>query len=137
LPPSSPRAEACTIGWGDGPCPIQPSAVGPNGGPIGTSTRHHHLTDFRRDAAGIIGDAVAGGAPVFVTQHGRVTAVLLSRDRYERLLQRSAVVEPQTAGGADPLPAAEAAARPATALVETLFGLVEPETADFLKIEGF
>jgi hypothetical protein len=66
-----------------------------------------------------------------------VTAVLLSRDRYERLLQRSALVEPETAGGADPVPAAEAATRPATALVETLFGLVEPETADFLKIEGF
>ena len=75
-----------------------------------------------------------------------MTAVLLSRDRYERLLQRSALVEPETAGGADPVPAAEAAARPATveaaaqpatALVDTLFGLVEPETADFLKTEGF
>ena len=113
------------------------------------------ITDFRRDAAGIIGGAVAGGAPVFVTQCGRVTAVLLSRDRYERLLQRSALVEPETAGGADHVPAADAAARPATAeaaarpatakaaarpataLVETLFGLVEAETADFLKTQGF
>jgi prevent-host-death family protein len=104
------------------------------------------ITDLRRDAAGIIGGAVAGGAPVFVTQCGRVTAVLLSRDRYERLLQRTALVEPETAGGADPVPVADAAARPATAeaaaqpataLVETLFGLVEPETADFLKTEGF
>jgi len=66
-----------------------------------------------------------------------VTAVLLSRDRYERLLQRSALVKPDTAAGADPLPAAEAKARPATALVDTLFGLVEAETADFLEIEGF
>ena len=95
------------------------------------------ITDFRRDAAGIIGDAVASGAPVFVTQHGRVTAVLLSRDRYERLLHRSALVEPETTGGADPLPAAEAEARPATALVETLFGLVDPATASFLEFEGF
>ena len=95
------------------------------------------ITDFRRDAAGIIGGAAASGAPVFVTQHGRVTAVLLSRDRYERLRQRSALVEPETEGGADPLPAAEAEARPATALVETLFGLVDPATADFLEIEGF
>ena len=104
------------------------------------------ITEFRRDAAGIIGDAVASGAPVFVTQHGRVTAVLLSRERYECLLQRAAFVEPETAGGGDPLPAtdaearsatARAEARPATALVETQFGLVDPATADFLKIEGF
>jgi PHD/YefM family antitoxin component YafN of YafNO toxin-antitoxin module len=95
------------------------------------------ITDFRRDAAGIIGGAIASGAPVFVTQCGRVTAVLLTRDRYERFLQRSALVEPETAGGADPVPAAEAEGCPSTALVETLFGLVEPETADFLKTEGF
>ena len=95
------------------------------------------ITDFRRDAAGIIGSAVVSGAPVFVTQHGRVTAVLLSRDRYEGLLHRSALMEPETAGGADPLPAAEAEARPETALIETRFGLVNPATADFLAIEGF
>jgi hypothetical protein len=35
------------------------------------------------------------------------------------------------------LPSADAGPRPATALVETRFGLVEPETADFLKSEGF
>jgi hypothetical protein len=63
--------------------------------------------------------------------------VLLSRDRYEGLLHRSALVEPETAGGADPLPAAEAEARPETALIETRFGLVNPATADFLAIEGF
>jgi prevent-host-death family protein len=96
------------------------------------------ITDFRRDAAGIIGDAVASGAPVFVTQHSRVTAVVLSRDRYERLLHRSALVEQETAAeGADPLPAAKAETRPATALVETLFGLVDSETADFLEIESY
>jgi prevent-host-death family protein len=104
------------------------------------------ITDFRRDAAGIIGGAVASGAPVFVTQHGCVTAVILSRDRYDHLLRRAALVEPETAGGGDPLPAADAEARPrmanakarpATVLVETVFGLVEPETADFLKTEGF
>jgi prevent-host-death family protein len=96
------------------------------------------ITDFRRDAAGVIGGAVASGAPVFVTQHGRVTAVLLSRERYEALRQRSALAEPETAmGGADCLPATDVVTRPATALVETRFGLVEPETADFLKSEGF
>ena len=96
------------------------------------------ITDFRRDAAGVIGGAVSSGAPVFVTQHGRVTAVLLSRERYEHLRQRSALAEPETAaGGADLLPATDVGARPATALVETRFGLVEPETADFLKSEGF
>ncbi len=96
------------------------------------------ITDFRRDAAGVVGGAVASGAPVFVTQHGRVTAVLLSRDRYEHLRHRAALAEPETAaGGADRLPSADAGPRPATALVETRFGLVEPETADFLKSEGF
>jgi len=97
------------------------------------------ITDFRRDAAGVIGGAVVSGAPVFVTQHGCVTAVLLSRDRYDHLLHRAALAEPETAGGADPLPAAEAEAeaRPATALAETLFGLVDRATADFLETEGF
>ena len=96
------------------------------------------ITDFRRDAAGVIGGAVASGAPIFVTQHGRVTAVVLSRDQYERLRQRSPLAGPETAaGGAELLPATDAGARPATALVETRFGLVEPETAAFLKSEGF
>ena len=109
------------------------------------------ITEFRRDAAGIIGGAVASGAPVFVTQQGRVTAVVLSRDRYEGLLHRAALAELRTAGAADPLPAADAAARQASAsvetpigradtpfrLVETRFGLVDPATADFLEVEGF
>jgi prevent-host-death family protein len=122
------------------------------------------ITDFRRDAAGIISGAVAGGAPVFVTQHGRVTAVLLSRDRYDGLLRGPALGEPEAARAADPLPAAGAEARPESApsvaaaasataaaasatasvsaaesprLVETLFGPVDPETADFLASEGF
>ncbi len=76
------------------------------------------ITEFRRDAAGIIGDAVASGAPVFVTQHGCVTAVLLSRERYECLLQWAALVELETAGGGDPLPAADAEDRSATARAE-------------------
>jgi len=95
------------------------------------------ITDFRRDAAGIIGGAVASGTPVFVTQHGHVTAVVLSRDRYEGLLHRAALAGMKTAGGAGPLPAAAVVARPATALVETRFGLVDPATADFLEVEGF
>ena len=109
------------------------------------------ITEFRRDAAGIIGGAIASGAPVFVTQHGNVTAVVLSRDRYEGLLHRSALAELKTAGGVDPLPVGEAEARQASALVktpigradtpfrqvETRFGLVDPATADFLEVEGF
>jgi len=109
------------------------------------------ITEFRRDAAGIIGGAVASGAPVFVTQQGRVTAVVLSRDRYDGLLHRAALAGLKTAGAADPLPAADAAARQASALVETpigradtpfrlvetRFGLVDPATADFLEVEGF
>ena len=108
------------------------------------------ITDFRRDAAGIIGDAVASGAPVFVTQHSSVTAVVLSRRRYEHLLHRLAFMESRTAAesapgaqgvegaqGADPLPAVKAATRGSSELVETVFGLVDPDTADFLRVEGY
>jgi len=109
------------------------------------------ITEFRSDAAGIIGGAIASGAPVFVTQHGHVTAVVLSRDRYEGLLHRAALAGLKTAGGADPLPAGGAEARQASALVETpigradtpfrlvetRFGRVDPATADFLEVEGF
>ena len=130
------------------------------------------ITDFRRDAAGIIDRTVASGKPVYVTQHGRLTAVLVSRNAYEGLLHRLAVLTSVSGGGVVSAAAAEAEAgesmecggallgrsgqrgakiraaiadredllgpvgRPSE-LVETRFGLVDPETADFLAVEGF
>jgi len=147
---SSPRAQACTIDRATAYAPsvLLPSV--PTGAFLEPAPTIFSITDFRRDAAGIIGGAVASGAPVFVTQHSSVTAVVLSRHRYEHLLHRLAFMESRTAAlsapgeqgaegaqGADPLPAAKAATRGATVLVETQFGLVDPDTADFLRVEGY
>lgn len=118
------------------------------------------ITDLRRDAAGVIARAVVSGGPVYVTQHGRATAVLLTRAEYERLLRRREVPELKGAGGAGLAAAGEAtrdevleraaqeyatAERPVVAgsgarqvaVVATRFGVVDPETADFLAAEGF
>jgi len=43
------------------------------------------ISDLRQDAAGVVRLAAASGEPVFVTQRGRTTAVLVSRLSYERL----------------------------------------------------
>ena len=42
------------------------------------------ITDLRQDASGIVKRAAASGAPVFITQHGRATAVVVSAKAYER-----------------------------------------------------
>ena len=42
------------------------------------------ITDLRQDASGIVKRAAASGAPVFITQHGRATAVVVSATAYER-----------------------------------------------------
>jgi prevent-host-death family protein len=43
------------------------------------------ISDLRQDTAGVVRTAVATGEPVYVTQRGRTTAVLVSRSTYERL----------------------------------------------------
>jgi hypothetical protein len=47
------------------------------------------ITDFRRDAARIIGGSVTSETPVFITQCGYVTAVVLSPVRYRDLLRQA------------------------------------------------
>jgi prevent-host-death family protein len=42
------------------------------------------ISDLRQDAAGIIKRAVASEEPVFITQRGRASAVLVSSSAYER-----------------------------------------------------
>jgi prevent-host-death family protein len=43
------------------------------------------VTDLRRQASRLIHEAFKSERPVFITQHGYITAVLLSSERYEDL----------------------------------------------------
>lgn len=42
------------------------------------------VSDLRQDAARVLNDAKKSSEPVFITQRGRATAVLMSLDAYER-----------------------------------------------------
>jgi prevent-host-death family protein len=42
------------------------------------------VSDLRQDAARVLNDAKKSTEPIFITQRGRATAVLLSLDAYER-----------------------------------------------------
>lgn len=42
------------------------------------------ISDLRQDAAGIIKRAAASDEPVFITQRGRASAVVVSAQAYER-----------------------------------------------------
>ncbi|MGV8083642.1 MAG: type II toxin-antitoxin system Phd/YefM family antitoxin [Coriobacteriia bacterium] len=42
------------------------------------------ISELRQDASAIIKQAASSGDPVFITQHGRASAVLVSAGAYER-----------------------------------------------------
>ena len=42
------------------------------------------ISELRQDASAIIKQASSSGNPVFITQHGRASAVLVSAGAYER-----------------------------------------------------
>ena len=42
------------------------------------------ISELRQDASGIVKRASTSGDPVFITQHGRASAVLMSAGAYER-----------------------------------------------------
>ena len=93
------------------------------------------ITDFRRDAARIIASEIAAERPVFITQGGYVTAVVLSPERYRDLTRQTR----QTAAGAEarrriiaPPGDTERESRPAN-----WFGFVDAETADALEASGW
>jgi prevent-host-death family protein len=46
------------------------------------------VSDLRRDAAAVLKRAQKSAEPVFITQRGRTTAVLLSGDAYLKLLDQ-------------------------------------------------
>ena len=56
------------------------------------------VTDFRQDVAGAIRLATASGEPVYLTQRGRATAVLLSRPSYERLRREHEILSRSVVG---------------------------------------
>jgi prevent-host-death family protein len=63
------------------------------------------VSDFRQDAARVLNDLKQSSEPVFITQKGRATAVLMSLDAFERseaereLLLLLARGEKETAAG--------------------------------------
>jgi prevent-host-death family protein len=42
------------------------------------------ISELRQDASGIVKRASSSGDPIFITQHGRASAVLVSAGAYER-----------------------------------------------------
>ena len=42
------------------------------------------VSDLRQDAAGVLNDVKNSNQPLFITQRGRATAVLMSLDAFER-----------------------------------------------------
>lgn len=59
------------------------------------------ISDLRQDASGIVKRASASGEPVFITQHGRASAVLVSTGLYERTQHELAILRLLVRGEAD------------------------------------
>jgi PHD/YefM family antitoxin component YafN of YafNO toxin-antitoxin module len=92
------------------------------------------ITDFRRGAARIIASQVAAERPVYITQGGYVTAVVLSPERYRdliRLTRQTADCKEARRRIIAPPDDAERE-RPAS-----WFGFVDAETADALEASGW
>jgi prevent-host-death family protein len=60
-----------------------------------------YRTQLRQDASSIVKQAAASGDPVFITQHGRASAVLLSAGAYERTQRELEILRMLAQGGAD------------------------------------
>lgn len=59
------------------------------------------VSDLRQNAAGVIKRAAASNQPVFVTQRGRVSAVLVSAQAYERTQHELAILHLLARGEAE------------------------------------
>lgn len=59
------------------------------------------ISELRQDASGIVKRAAASGAPVFITQYGRASAVLLSAGAYERTQRELEMLRILAQGEAD------------------------------------
>lgn len=59
------------------------------------------ISELRQDASGIVRRAAASGDPVFITQHGRASAVLMSAGAYESTQRRLKILKTLAQGEAD------------------------------------
>ena len=59
------------------------------------------ISELRQDASGIVKRASATGDPVFITQHGKASAVLVSAGAYERTLRELEMLRMLAQGEAD------------------------------------
>ncbi|MDA3936627.1 MAG: type II toxin-antitoxin system Phd/YefM family antitoxin [Actinomycetota bacterium] len=59
------------------------------------------ISELRQDASAIVKRASATGDPVFITQHGRASAVLVSSGAYERTQRELEILRILAQGEAD------------------------------------
>ena len=59
------------------------------------------ISELRQDASSIVREASASGDPVFITQHGRASAVLMSAGTYERTQRELEILRILAQGEAD------------------------------------
>lgn len=59
------------------------------------------ISELRQDASAIVKRAAATGDPVFITQHGRASAVLVSAGTYERTQHELEILRILARGEAD------------------------------------
>lgn len=59
------------------------------------------ISDLRQDASAIVKRAAASGEPVFITQRGRASAVLVSTGAYERTQHELEILRLLARGEAD------------------------------------
>ena len=59
------------------------------------------ISELRQDASAIMKRASASGDPVFITQHGRASAVLVSAGAYERTQRELEILRILAHGNAD------------------------------------
>jgi prevent-host-death family protein len=59
------------------------------------------ISDLRQDASGIVKRAAATGDPVFITQRGRATAVMVSTQTYERTQHEFEILKALARGEAE------------------------------------
>lgn len=59
------------------------------------------ISELRQDASGIVKRASSTGDPVFITQHGRASAVLMSTGTYERTQRELEILRILAQGEAD------------------------------------
>ena len=59
------------------------------------------ISELRQDASAIVKRASASGDPVFITQHGRASAVLVSAGSYERTQRELQILRILAQGEAD------------------------------------